>query len=200
MIMTLLLSQINNTLGLTWGNRLVGYSCLCPQQQNKHGLFQWVTCWQRCSATVVLETALLCYCTPGATRFFCQRWVLLGEKLSPHAASGLRWPSVSIQRPQKWWLKGTRCHDPRSAPQPLENNGASFLALCIYAVVGLWQGWCVCPAYGLQWQKAGWVGTYYPCIVSAGKQDLHYLTVLVCQRKEAGYAESVIQTTHNLFM
>lgn len=52
----------------------------------------------------------------------------------------------------KWWLRGTRCHDIQPAVRPVENNGSSIPACCIYAVTGLWLGWSVWATYG--WQRS----------------------------------------------
>lgn len=141
-----------------WGNRLVGGSCLCPRQQNKHTLLQ-STCWQTCRATVVLKTTPLCYYAPGVE--LCPSsfvnggylWVKSCNHILPRAWDDHQCPFKNDDS------EGQGVVIPGQPLQPLENNGASLLALCIYAVVGLWQSWCVSGQHmaSSDWEQAGMV-------------------------------------------
>lgn len=129
-----------------WDSRLVGGSCLCLKQQNKHSLLQ-STCWQVCSATVVLKTTPQ-RCCAGSPSVLLSSFA--GVKSFNHFLP-MAWDD------HEWGLRNDDSEgqgDPRSALQPLENNRASLLAFCIYAVVELRQSCCVWLTYGLQWLRA----------------------------------------------
>lgn len=161
---------------------LVEVSYLCPQQESKHSIPQ-STCWQtlQCYCGVKDNTSvLLC---PRSPPVFRQPWVLGGWK-APTASC--QWLVVTISvywEAPNWWLRGARCHDLLPALKPLGNNGASLLALRIYAVIGLWQGWCVCAAYGFQWQRKV-IGCLLPLLHLRWKNKTPVLFNKVERRKE----------------
>lgn len=65
--MNSLLSQINNTSGLIWGNTLVGGGCLCPWQQNKQSPSVHVLTDMQCHRGAKDNTSmLLCPWSPPA--------------------------------------------------------------------------------------------------------------------------------------
>lgn len=130
--MNRLLSQTSSTLGPMWGTHHSGrWQLFVPAaaEQTQSPAVHMLTDMQLYCGAKDNTSVLLCPWSPPGS-FVKGGW-------KPVTTSCPRWPSVFIHRPQKWWLRGTRCHDPQAAHQPLQNNGASLLALCVYAVTGL---------------------------------------------------------------